>query len=88
MDSYSKLKTRIIKNQTQRGKYNIYSQLLKGIQPTSKNRGRTKDNNRFRYRSASKNIDIEIEKVKNKREVKDSYQGSTIYPLYSITVVI
>ena len=55
MDSNSKLKIRIIKNQTQYGKYNIYSQLLKGTQPTSKNRGKTGDNNRFRYKSASKN---------------------------------
>ena len=55
MDNYSKFKTRIIKNQTQRSKYNIYSRPLKGIQPTSKNRGRTKDNNRFRSRSASRN---------------------------------
>ena len=55
IDSYSKLKIRIIKNQTQYGKYNIYNQLLKGKQPTSKNRGRTENNNRFKYRSTSKN---------------------------------
>jgi len=55
MDSYSKLKTRTIKNQTKYGKSNIYSQPIKGIKLTSKTRGRTGDDNRFRYRSASRN---------------------------------
>jgi len=55
IDSYSKLKAKTIKNQIQHSKFNTQSWLIKGTQLASKNRGKTRDNNRFKYKRANKN---------------------------------